>query len=228
LPGLTPAQHGYLFQTPVATLSVRVGAAMPSASDEIHRFFTDTLTLDPKDFRSATFGADLAIRVSSRADVVLGVSHASIKRASHFENWTHQDDREIEQTTMLRRTPVTLGGRVFLMDRGRSVGSFAWVPTTFAPYVGGAMGFTWYTLEQEGEFVDNTNLDIFAATLHSSGKSEQLHVFGGAEWWASSRVGFTAEARYSWGSAPLNENFTAFRDIDLRGFQLTAGLATRF
>lgn len=227
-PGATTAQEGFLFKSPVVTLSLRVGAILPAANDEIHRFFTDTLTLDRKDFASSTYGADVGIRLNNRVDLLVGVTHASVKKQSEFENWVHDNDEPIQQTTLLRRTPLSVGARFFLMDRGRSVGTLAWVPTSFAPYVGAGVGKTWYKLQQEGEFVDHENLDIFLDNLQSSGSTEQLHVFGGAEWWANARIGLTAEARYSWGSAPLSGSYTSFSQIDLRGFQLTAGLATRF
>jgi hypothetical protein len=236
-PGNTTAQEGFLFRSPVVTLSLRAGAILPAANDEIHRFFTDTLTLERRDFASSTYGGDIGIRLSNRLDLLVGITHASVKKRSEFVNWVHEPDDPstpvdetvpIEQTTMLRRTPVTVGARFFLMDRGRSVGTLAWVPTSFAPYVGAGVGKTWYKLQQEGEFVDHENLDIFLDNLQSSGSTEQLHVFGGTEWWANARIGLTAEARYSWGSAPLSDSYTAFNQIDLRGFQLTAGLATRF
>ena len=227
-PAATGAQDGFLFKSPVVTLSLRFGAVLPAANDEIHRFFTDTLTLDKRDFASATIGGDIAIRLNDRVDLSVGLSTASVKKGSEFVNWVHENDDPIRQTTYLRRTPLTLGGRFFLMDRGHQVSNLAWVPRSFAPYLGAAVGKTWFDLEQEGEFVDHETLDIFLDNLQSSGSTEQLHVFGGAEWWPHSRVGFTTEARYSWGSATLNESYTAFNQIDLRGFQLTAGLATRF
>jgi len=235
VPAMSEAQQGYLFRLPAVTVSLRAGAAFPAANDEIHRFFTDTLTLDRSDFYSSTFGGDVAIRVNPRIDLTVGLSHARVKKGSEFRNWVHSDndnddsnDRPIEQTTLVKRTPLTVGARYFLLDRGRKVGNLAWVPTSFAPFIGAAVGRTWYTLEQEGEFVDVETLDIFVDQLHSSGSSDQVHVMGGAEWWVHPQFGFSAEARYSWGSAPLNESYRAFHEINLRGFQITAGFATRF
>jgi hypothetical protein len=230
VPMLLHAQQGYLFKSPVVTVSLRAGAAFPAANDEIHRFFTDTLTLERKDFNSSIFGGDVGIRLNDRMELVVGVSHARVKKQSEFQNWVHDDatDSPIEQTTTIRRTPVTVGARYYLMDRGRKVGSLAWVPTSFSPYLGAGVGRTWYTLEQEGEFVDVDTFDIFADQLHSSGSSDQLHLFGGAEWWAHPQFGITAEAKYLWGSAPLHDSYRAFKEINLRGFQITAGFATRF
>src|SRR5688500_8642825 len=84
LPGVAAAQEGFLFQWPIVTLNLRFGASVPAANDDIHRFLTDTLTLDPKDFAGSTFGGDVAIRLSNRADLLVGVSYASVKKQSEF------------------------------------------------------------------------------------------------------------------------------------------------
>ena len=68
-----------------------------------------------------------------------------------------------------------------LIPRGHEVGSVAWVPATFVPYVGAGGGAHWYKVSQQGDFVDYMDLSVFTDVFRSSGWSPRAHVFGGAD-----------------------------------------------
>jgi hypothetical protein len=222
------AQDGYLFGMPRTTLTLRAGAARPAADSEIFRFFTDELTLRRSDFASATFGADLGLRVHPQLDVLLSVSIAQSSDDSEFRDFVEDNDQPIRQTTELMRTPVTAGLKLHLLPRGRSLGRLAFVPARVSPYVGGGVGVLWYRLEQDGDFVDHETLDIFTDHFESDGATFTAHALGGGDLWILPRVGLNVEARYSWAKADLNDAFSDFERIDLRGWQWTAGISLRY
>jgi hypothetical protein len=228
LPQTAPAQDGFLFRNPQVTWNLRLGTARPAAQGDIFKFLTTELTLDREDFASFTWGGDLNFRIDPRADILLGASVSQSSKSSEFERWTDEDELPIEQVTELRRIPITAGIKFFPLSRGREIGRYAFVPTRFAPYLGGAAGVMLYTLEQSGDFVDFETLDIFTDFFESSGAAPTVQAFGGADLWILPRVGINVEARYSWASAELKDAFSDFEDIDLRGFQLTSGLSVRF
>ena len=222
------AQDGYLFKQPQVTIAFRVGAAAPAASDELFRFFTEQLTLDKKDFQSTAFAGELNARLSPRVDLSVSVSTSKSTNNSHFREFVDQDDREIEQVTDLTRTPLSFSAKYHLRDRGQKISQYAWVPTAFQPYVGAGLGVMFYDLEQYGDFVDFETMDVFGDNFRSNGSAPLAQVMAGAELWVNPRVGLTVDGRYSWSSAKLKFDFTDFESIDLRGFQLTTGLAFRF
>jgi hypothetical protein len=227
-PASLNAQDGFLFRQPTVTLGVHGGLAVPSAHDDIFDFFTRELTLERSDFASASFGAEIGVRIASHFDVVLGVSHAKASQPSEFLHWEDTDEQPIEQVTTFKRTPVTLSARYFPLDRGRDVGRYAWIPAAVLPYVGAGVGMLWYDLLQAGDFVDFTTLEIFRDRLRSSGSTVTAQVFAGAQWWPLAHVGLTTEGRYAWANATLENGFSEFGSIDLNGFQWTAGIAARF
>jgi opacity protein-like surface antigen len=227
-PGILSAQDGFFFKPPVVSLSLQAGLAVPSAQDDVFDLFTRDLTLDRSDFASASIGGEIGVTVAPRFDIVIGLSRTQSSRPSEFRDWVDNDDQPIEQVTTFRRIPLTLSARYYPFDRGHAVGRYAWIPTSLSPYVGAGAGVVWYKLTQDGDFVDNTTLEIFHDHLTSSGSTPSAHVFAGAQWWPLPRAGLTAEARYAWGSATLRDGFSEFESIDLRGFQWTAGVAARF
>lgn len=228
LPARASAQDGYLFKAPVATLSFRVGLGGPAANGELFDFFTDELTLERADFRGAALAADFAVRAGSRLDLVLGVAYDGTSNGSEFNEWVDQDDQPIEQTTTFTRVPVTVGARYYLLPRGRSLSTHAWVPVRLTPYLSAGAGYMFYDLVQQGDFVDYETLEVFSRRFESSGGGATLHAGAGGEWWFTPRLGLNAEGRYSWASGSLDRDFADFGNIDLQGFQVTTGLSVRF
>ena len=129
LPSEAEAQGGagFLFKQPIGSFTVRGGFAAPRASSQIFDFTRERLTVEKSDFNSTAWGADLAIRVAERADIVLGVGLTYSRTGSEFREFEDTNDFPIQQTTKFIRVPTTLSLKWYLGDRGRSVGRFAWI-----------------------------------------------------------------------------------------------------
>ena len=144
-----------------------------------------------------------------------------------MRDWVDQDDLPIQQTTTFIRVPVTVATKFYLLDRGRAISQFAWIPAKWAPFVGAGGGLLWYRFEQAGDFVDIVTLDVVNFILESSGWTPTGHVFAGVDISINPRFLWTLEARYGFGRAETGSAF-AFDTLDLNGFQATIGLSTRF
>jgi hypothetical protein len=223
-------ERDFLFRTPRATLGLRVGYARPSASSEIFDFTSEQLTIDRSDYASATWGGELAIRITPRVDVAIDAGYAKSRTPSEMRDWVDNNDLPIQQTTEFRRVPLTAGLKLYLTDRGRAIGRFAWIPRAWSPFVGAGAGWVWYSFTQTGDFVDfNTdNLEIYPDSYISEGHTPTMHVFGGADWSLSPTFFLTAEGRYKWAKADMSQDFVGFDRMDLSGFQATAGISVRF
>lgn len=219
---------GYLFRTPVVTLGFKAGYAMPRAGSEIFAFTQDELTLSRSDFDGTALGGDIGVRIAPRMDLLLSVSYSGSETQSEFRDWVDTNDRPIEQVTTFTRIPVTVGLKGYLRERGRSVGSLAWVPARWNAFGGAAAGFTWYEFQQRGDFVDFETLDIFSDIFHDEGRAPTLQLFGGLEYSLSPTFLLSAEGRYGFASSEMGTDFVDFDPMDLAGFQATLGLSARF
>jgi opacity protein-like surface antigen len=108
------------------------------------------------------------------------------------------------------------------------VGSFAWLPNSFAPHVSAGVGLMWYSFRQQGDFVDVDDEDIFSATLSSNGWAPSLQLGAGVDFTLSPGLVLAADARYTHARATMSEDFSGFDKIDLSGVQATVGLKFRF
>ena len=231
LPSGATAQDGgdgFLFKRPSVQFSIRGSYFVPRAGSEIYDFTRDQLTVDKRDFNLAGIGGEIAIRASERVDVAVNFGYGRSETLSEFRDFVGTDDLPILQTSELQRVPVTVGVKLYLADRGRTVSRFAWIPRKVAPYIGGGAGIVWYEFVQDGEFVDFDNFDIFADRFTSSGTAPTGHVFGGVDLSIGGPWVLTGEGRYSFASVEMDQDFVDFDDIDLSGFQLTVGLGVRF
>jgi hypothetical protein len=219
---------GFLFGQPAGTFTLRGGFDRASAGSDVFSQAIDQLTLGRNDFSALSVGADLAFRLAPRLDVAFGAAYSGSEAPSEFRDFVDQDDLPIEQSTTLRRVPLTASLKAYLAPRGRSIGRFAWVPSKIAPYVGGGGGAMWYRFQQQGDFVDFETNEIFPDELESSGWTPTGHALAGIDVSLGPRFLLTGEGRYTWARASLGNDFVGFDRIDLSGFALTAGVAVRF
>lgn len=220
--------NGFLFQQPAGSLTIQGGYAWPRAGGDLFSFVTNDLTLGRSDFNGPTVGADLALRVAPRLDVVLSTSYASATKVSEFRHFVDQNNAPINQTTSFRRIPVMASVRAYLTPRGRTIGRYAWIPARLAPYVGVGAGAVYYRFRQQGDFVDFTNSNVFPGDFSSSAWAPAGQGMAGVDLSLSPRFALAGEARYVIAHGNVGQSFTGFDSIDLSGLATTLGLSVRF
>jgi hypothetical protein len=232
LPQLSGAQSGdgdgYLFHTPLAALSFRIGAAQPTASSRVFDFTSQQLTLSKADFLGFSGGADLEFTPTPRLGILMGVSASARSKPSNYRNFVDNNDQEIEQSTSFRRASWTTGLKYYFTKPGRSISRFAWVPNRVTPYVTAGAGVMYYGFRQSGDFVDFSDNGVFNTTLESSGWTPTAYGSAGVQYSLSARMSLITEARYDRASAEMSKDFQGFDRIDLSGFALSTGLHLRF
>jgi opacity protein-like surface antigen len=222
--------NGFLFRPPAASLTFYGGLAAPAASGGVHALATRELTVDRSDFQSGAFGFDLAVSVRPRLEIVASVEKSRSANASEYRDWVDNNDQPIEQVTRFERMPITVSARYYLADRGRRIGSVAWIPASLVPFVSAGIGTVGYTYEQVGDFVDEETLNVFSARLRSRGWTAALQGGAGLQWSLSPRLLVTGDLRYLHasgdGDAP-NADFAGYR-VNLSGVSSMVGLTLRF
>jgi hypothetical protein len=228
---------GFLFNRPRVSVGLRTGYVLPRISSTLFDDARTFLNLNRFDFDAPYFGGDIAARVGERWDVALGVGWAESRSRSHDRDYVEQiggNRVEIEQDNRFRRITATAGARYYLSDRGRSVGRFAWVPSRLTPFVGAGAGFTWYELEQRGDFVDRTDpacpqaCPIYSDQLLTDGSGATVYATVGADLSLGKQFYLTAEGRYSLAHADVSGQYAAYDGIDLSGLQLITGISLRW
>ena len=217
----------FLFGQPNISLFARFGYSLASANSDIFDFTSEELTVNKSDFGSFAFHGEFAIRLEDRLDLGIGVGIESSTTTSEFREFVGTDDLPIVQQTTFGRYPVTVGAKYYLADRGRSIGEFAWIPAKLAPYVGAGGGIMPYRFVQEGEFVDFQTLDIFLDRFESTGVGVMGYVAAGLDVSLGKRWIVNGDARYSFASAGMDQDFVDFDNIDLSGLRFALGFGVR-
>lgn len=220
--------NGYLFGRPQGSLTLRGGFSGASANSDLFDDMTNNLTLRRRDFSGLSVGGELAVSATESLDLSLDAGYVSTSKLSHYRDFVDTNNGEIEQTTSLRRVPVTLNAKLYLSPRGRAIGRLAWIPNHVTPWVGAGGGFMYYRFQQEGDFVDANTLAVFHDVFLSSGTTPMAQAMAGVDVSLSPRLAVTGGARYLMAKrAKLSTDFTGFQPIDLSGAELSLGLTVR-
>ena len=220
--------NGFTFSRPQIGLSIRGGYDRPSASSDIFDFTTRNLTLNKGDFAAASFVADVYLRTHDRVEWMASLGTAVRNAPSEFRDFIDNNDQPIEQTTQLRRTPVSVGVRVALASPGERIGKLAWIPNRFTPWVGGGGGVMHFSFKQTGDWVNQQTLDVFSDTFNSEGWAPMAYGQAGADFRLTTRLALTGDVRYHYARGNLNGTFEGFDKIDLAGASATLGLTVRY
>ena len=221
------AGDGYLFRSPDVTMSLRGGYSRANAGSDVFDDLTRDLTLDRGDFSGLTVGADVAVHVSDRVDLVLAAAFSRAKHRSEFRDFVDNNDLPIEQTTTFDRMPITANVRLNLAAPGRTIGRLAWIPSRIVPYVGAGVGAMRYRFKQEGDFVNFQTNGVFPAVLLGEEWTLVAQGMAGVDYNVSPRLGIAFDARYLHARGDLGPSFKGYEPIDLSGLTATIGLSFR-
>jgi hypothetical protein len=219
---------GFLFKQPTITLGVKGGYAVAGTGSEVFDLTFNELTVDKSDFNAFTLSGELAVRATERLDIAIGVGWERSEANSEYIDFVDQDEFPIQQTTNFTRVPATAGLKFYLTDRGRRISRLAWIPNKIAPYVAGGGGLIWYEFQQVGDFVDFDTFEVFFDDFVSSGTAAMGYLGGGVDVSIGPRWLITAEGRYRFANAEMDEGFIGFDPIDLNGLTASAGVSFRF
>ena len=160
---------GFAFGAPRGFFLIKGGLYAPRAESDIYTFNAEQLTLDVNSYNAFLFGMDIGVSLNDRVDLVFGFEYSGSSPVSEFRDWVDEFDAPIVQQTRLRQVPLTASIRLNLIERGRSVGNYAWVPKGAVPYVGAGGGITWWRYEQFGDFIDFADFTIFTEHFLTEG-----------------------------------------------------------
>lgn len=220
---------GFLFGAPRASVSLRAGYSGATAGSDIFSFVTRELSLRRGDFSSFAMGGDIALTLRPRLDLVLSYDSDGMEKNSDYRAWQDNSGKPIEQSTSFSRRSVMASAKYYLRAPGRTLGRFAWVPAQYAPWLSAGVGRTYYSLTQNGDFVDfEQGNKVFYDAFESSQWGTAAQLSAGIDWSVNQRWALTTQVRYLLGKADLRNDYSGFEPIDLSGLGLTAGLTLRF
>lgn len=223
-----PAPGDFMLGRPKGFLAVDGGFLFANAGSDLYDFVTEQLTLDKKAFNAPIVGLRLGALLTPRLEFGVLVEQSRTSVTSEYRDFVDNNQLPITQTTGLQEYQVAANLRWSLVPSGRRISRFAWIPRTVTPFVGAGAGAIKYRFEQYGSFVDFQTFKVFNSTFRSEGWAPSAHAFVGADLRVYRRIYVTGEARYTWSSAPLGEDFVDFDPISLAGVRVGGSLKLVF
>ena len=218
----------FLFGPPDGSVTVRGSWLFARAGSDWYDFVTDHLTLETSDFNAPGIGLDVNVAISPRIDVQFGFDFSNARTPSEYRDFVDNNRLPITQQTRLREVNLSGNVKVALLERGREVSRFAWVPRRVVPYAGGGAGVLWFDVNQTGDFVDFVDLSVFTDVFRSRGWTPSGQVFAGVDIRLFKQLYGALDGRYLWAAGELGREWIDFDPIDLAGFRLSGGVNVLF
>ncbi len=218
---------GFLFSPPRLMLTVRGGYDQPLGNGDVFQSALSQLTLSRGSLAAANYQIDIGVRLSDRLEVVATSGEAQRITRSEYRSFVDNNDLPIQQSTRLRRVPVSIGLKYALAPAGNRVSRLAWIPSRFIPTVGAGVGAMHHIFQQNGDFVDAPTLNVYRREFRSSGWTPMGYASVGAEVRLSPFISTTGDVRYTAARATPNGTVVGFRMIDLSGVAASLGFTFR-
>jgi hypothetical protein len=223
-----PAPKDFFLSPPVGSIAFRLGYMGSDANSDVFDFSLERFNVHKRDFGGVNGEAELAFVLYRGFEMSVAGGYAVASKRSMYRDWVDNDDQPIEQTTWFRRVPLTINLRYNLAKSVQPIGSFAFIPNTFTPYVGLGTGLVAHKFKQTGDFIDFQDMSVFFHQYESTGVSSLVQAVAGLTYAANARMGLDTQLKYVRSSAQMGAQWIGFDNIDLSGVALTTGMHIRF
>jgi hypothetical protein len=222
------APRDFLFSQPAGSIAFRLGYLGSDANSDVFDFSQERFNVHKRDFGGVNGEVELAFALYRGFEMSVAGGYSVASKRSMYKDWVDNDDQPIEQTTQFRRAPVTINLRYNLAKPVQPIGSFAFIPNRFTPYVGVGTGLVAHKFQQTGDFIDFEDMSVFFHRYESTGVSSLVQAMAGFTYAANARMGLDTQLKYVRSSAPMGMQWRGFDNIDLSGVALTTGMHIRF
>lgn len=175
---------------------------------------------EPDDFEDVVVGIDFRYGLGPRSGLLISGDVYSGEEDQAYLDFTDGRGRDIFHTTTLDVASLTAAYTLNLTGPRSPV----------VPYVGVGGGFYFWSLDEEGDFIDfgGANPEIFTDLFSDDGAALGWFWMVGVDVPVGPRWSVFAEARFTHAEDELSGDFDGLGDLDLGGRQIVGGAAWRF
>ncbi len=173
----------------------------------------------PEDFDDFTFGIEYLRFLGPRLGLLVSTSFYEGSARQAYLDFVDERGFDITHRTDLEITDLTFG-LVYNLTRRDAV---------VVPYVGAGGGFYFWSLVEDGEFIDfDRQLEIFGGRFVDDGTAFGYYLQAGLEVPLGPNWSVFADGRWVRADDDLGDDFEGFGKLDLSGNRYSLGVAWSF
>jgi outer membrane protein W len=202
-------------------LRFRVGMLTPDGESAYWADNAEVFTGDADGFEDIALGADFRFRLGERFGVLVSGDLWEGEEDQAYLDFVDAGGADIFHTTTLDVASLTAGLVFDILPRDAAI----------VPYVGAGGGFYFWTLTEEGDFIDFNDPagpTIFDDIFEDEGEALGWYGLVGIEVPVGNTWSLFGEARWRSVEDELSGDFAGFGDLDLSGREIYAGASWRF
>jgi opacity protein-like surface antigen len=216
LPALAQGRNPY--DRSSSSVRVRFGEFTPNGDNDYWIDKRADFTGDEDDFADDMVGIDYLRAVGPRMDVLISIGSWETDVAQEYREFVDPDGLSIFHTTSFELSSLEVG--LIWRITGRDA--------TVSPYFGAGGGWYDWSLTEDGEFIDFTDLSIFSARFTDSGDTYGWFWIAGLEVPVGESWRIFAEGRWTEMEDSLSGDFEGLGTLDLGGTTVSFGAGWSF
>jgi opacity protein-like surface antigen len=193
---------------------VHLGAFQPEGDSEYWDSVEEDFTGDIDDLENVSFGLDYLLPFNRHFSLMFSGTGYAGDTTQSYRGFVDNFGDRIRHDTTLAIASATVGVVVHPFGADAAV----------SPYIGAGGGSYFWTLEEDGDFIDN-NDDVFFATFEDDGVAFGYYYLVGLEAPITRSMSIFGEARWTQADDDLSDDFESFENIDLSGRTFLVGLS---
>ncbi len=166
------------------------------------------------DLENASFGLDYLLPINRYFSLQFGGTVYGGDTTQSYRDFTDNFGDRIRHDTTLGIASATAGVVLYPLGSNAAI----------SPYFGAGAGSYFWSLEEEGDFIDR-NDDIFFANLKDEGVAFGYYYLVGVEAPITQRLSIFGEGRWTQADDDLADDFEGFGNLDLSGRTILVGLS---
>lgn len=208
------AQGGRYYPERAGAFRIHMGAVQLEGDSEYWEEKEQDFTGSIDDFEDFSFGASYLLPLNRHLSLDFSGSVFEGDSTNAYRDFEDNFGDLIRHDTTLGIASATLGLMVH----------FTGPDAVIQPYVGLGGGAYFWTLTEEGDFIDR-NLDIFFAELESDGVAFGWYGLAGLEVPISPHFSLFGEGRWTQADDELEGDLDGFGDVDLSSLTFAVGFS---
>jgi len=204
----------------IGSVRFRLGYLTPQGDSQYWDDKAVDFTGSAGDLKDLSFGFDYLWRLSPNSGLLFSTTFFSGRTVQAYREYADDAGFDISHTTTLETFDMTAAW--LFQPGGRR--------PPIAPYFALGGGFTNWTLNESGSFIDFGDPDwpIVYASYYDSSSTLMAFALAGLEIPVNYAWSVLAEARWKYAEDTLARDFAGFGDIDLSGWEVSLGFAFNY
>ncbi len=199
---------------PGQSLNFKIGFFTPSLDSDLWEVNKENLYFSNDDLKDLVYSLEYEHFMGRHFSLTLEAGTFEKTVYSQYRDYEFDDGSPIYQDLYLSISGIEANIKIYPLGHRK----------IFNPYIGAGVGIYFWEYEQNGDFIDFTNWEVYEGYGYTEKYTAGFNFRGGFVFRFRRHMGISFEAKYHYLKGQLSTLFEGFEKLDLSGLTLNIGI----